>query len=239
MSTPSTVDTMSGGGPADSTETRPNWPIRATLTISSFALSFLAGMVTVSTAHVGVARLLAVLAFLSIAPGAAFLNLLLPELADWATTLLLAVGASLTLDVAAAEVSLWAHVWNPVAVVGTLAMLTVTLSGLSLVRLQMPFAFPVPTVRFPDWSRRLAYVVAMAFPFVALLVGVVLDHPRRALTGVAGGVGAAFAAVAVVLVMFGTTASDSPRRRLRSLVLSSVLVAFVAVIVAARFILIG
>lgn len=218
---------------------KPNWPIRATLTMGSFLLSFLAGMVMVSTAHLGVARLLIVLAFMSFAPGAALLNLVLPDLADWTTTLLVAVGASLTLDVASAEVALWAHAWNPVATIGTLAMLTVTLSGLSLVRLQMPFAFPMPAIRFPDWSRRLAYWSVLAFPPVALLVGVVLDHPKRALTGTAGGVAAAFAAVAVVVVMFVASTSDSPGRRLRTLVLSSVLVVFVALIVAARFVLIG
>lgn len=238
MSDPIVVD-ESGTVQEPSAASGPNWPIRAALTMGSFALSFLAGMVMVSTAHLGVARLLIVLAFLSFAPGAALLNLVLPDLADWPTTLLLAVGSSLTLDVASAEVSLWAHAWNPVATVGTLAMLTVTLSGLSLVRLQMPFAFPVPAIHLPPWSRRLAYGVAMAFPPVALLVGVVLDHPKRAFTGAPGGVAAAFAAVAVVLVLFAASASDSPGRRRRSLALSSVLVVFVAIIVAARFILIG
>lgn len=223
-----------------STVIKPNWPIRVTLTVSSFALSFLAGMVIVSTSHLGVAKLLIILAFMTLAPGAALLNLVLPDLADWATTLLLAVGASLALDIAAAEIALWAHAWNPTGMMGTLAMLTVTLSGLSLVRLQMPFAFPLPAIHFPSWVRRLWYGVMIAFPAFALLYGLVFEslagHPRRAFTGVAGGVAAGFAAVAVVLVMFVASASETPEGRRRRVVVSSILVVFVAIIVTARFV---
>ncbi len=127
--------------------------------------------------------------------------------------------------------------------VGTLAMLTVTLSGLSVVRLQVSqVAFPVPSIRLPDWTHRLAYGLVLVLPPSALLLGIVLDSsagsPKRALTGAPGGVAAALAAVAVVVVMFVTSASGSPGSRRRSLVVSSVLVVFVAIIVTARFVLI-
>lgn len=239
MSTPNTATAATTATAAS----KPNWPIRVTLTVSSFGLSFLAGMVIVSTAHLGAARLLILLAFMSLAPGAALLNLVLPDLADWATTLLLAIGASLALDMASAWIALWAHAWNPIGMVGTLAMLTVTLSGLSLVRLQMPFAFPLPAIHFPRWARRLWYGAMVTFPAVALGYGLVFEslsgHPRRALTGYPGGVAAGFAAVAVVLVMFVASATESPEGRRRRVVVSSILVAFVAVIVTARFVLIA
>jgi hypothetical protein len=219
------------------------WPVRVTLPVGIFALSLLAGLVVVSNLHIGVARTIIVLAFLSIAPGGAILNLLLPDLADWPTTLLLTVGASFALDVASTQAALWAHAWDPTAMIGALAVLAAALSGLSLVRLQStPGTLSVPAIALPDFWRRAGHLVLVAPPVFVLLVGLAVEfvrgHPRQVMTGAAGAIAACLATAAVVYVVLAGSPSDSPVRRRQGIVASCVLVALVVLVVSARFALI-
>jgi hypothetical protein len=219
-------------------------PIRITVRAGIFVLSLLAGIIVVSNAHVGVVRLVVVFAFLTIAPGGALLNVVLPDLSDWPTTLLLAIGASLAMDVASTETALWAHTWDPAGVVGALALLAAALSGLSLVRLQSSqVELPGLRIGLPAWSRRVGYWPFVALPVAVMLAGLIVDfvggHPKRAVTGVTGGVAAGLATAIVVAMVFTASSMVPSERRRRGLIASSVLVALVVAIVTARFLLIG
>ena len=218
-------------------------PDRAALSAGIFALSLLAGIVVASNAQIGVARLIVVLAFLTLAPGGALLNLLLPDLKDWSTTLLLTVGASLALDVASTETALWSHTWDPAGIVGALAVLAAAVSGISLVRVRASqLVVAVPNVRLPDWTRRARYWPVVAVPTAVLLVGLGVElaggHPKRAVTGPDGAVAAGIATVALVFLVFSASSAESSERRHRGLVASSLLVALVVAIVTARFLII-
>ena len=98
-------------------------------------LILMAGLTQIVVAgdlHLGVARLVLVLAFMAVVPGWATVSLLFPGLSGLSSVVLLSVGTSVAIDVVVAQISLSTHAWNPVWMISVLAALSMALASLSL-----------------------------------------------------------------------------------------------------------
>ena len=100
----------------------------------TIALAVITGSMISFDVHLWYIRLFVTLAFLTFAPGAALIGLFLSRNADWATAIILSVGLSAALDVAAAQAMVWSHLWNPSVAVTVLAALTVVTAAMADLR---------------------------------------------------------------------------------------------------------
>nr|WP_296066544.1 hypothetical protein [uncultured Actinoplanes sp.] len=110
-------------------------------------------------------QLILLLVFAVAGPGAALMSV--PRVGSRLVSCALSVAGSLTVFCAAAVVTLWTHLWQPIATIGVLIGLTVAVAGVQLLRLPPPTADRARTT-----SGRRSPVDAV--PFVTLAAGVTL-----------------------------------------------------------------
>jgi uncharacterized membrane protein len=100
----------------------------------TITLAVVTGSMVAFDVHLWYIRLFATLAFLTFAPGAALIDLFVARNVDWATAIVISVGLSAALDVAAAQAMVWSHLWNPSVAVTVLAALTVVTATMADLR---------------------------------------------------------------------------------------------------------